>query len=310
MNVKELIESLILDLANNNDIVAISRKAQVVASLLGNDNFSNWINKEFVNGYQQDDLLPRYRNISAIEVKATYIMPHGFGAIKYSNVAIPVQNLGKEKYDKIMNTCVYETLSIIKPSIPEKDNVYGSLTPIQQSYIQNGILVGCQIFSIYKVFSRQDYMKIVDFSLNHLLEMLLDFNKVLFDNDLNFNVMTKQQKNEIINNIYNATVVNTGEGCINVDNSNLIGGNSNVTISNEVATKIKELLNQIESLEKKVDEDEHDMAQYIFEIKQELESKMPQPAILKRALRALKTLKTIATEKAIEYGIDQLILLL
>lgn len=33
MNVKELIESLILDLANNNDIVTISRKAQVIASL-------------------------------------------------------------------------------------------------------------------------------------------------------------------------------------------------------------------------------------------------------------------------------------
>lgn len=310
MDVKALIESLILDMANNNDIVSISRKAQVIASLLGNDNFTNWVYKEFVNGYHQDDTLPQYRRITAIEVKATYIMPHGLGAIKYSNVTIPVQNLGKDKYDKIMDTCVYETLSIIKQLIPEKDNIYGSLIPTHQYYIQNGILRECQIFSIYKVFSRQDYMKIVDFSLNHLLEMLLDFNKELFDNDINFNVMTKQQKNEIINNIYNATVVNTGEGNIKIEDGNLVGGNSTVTISNKVSDRIKDLLEQIESLEKKVDEDEQDMAQYIFEIKQELDSKMPQPAIIKRALRALKTLKIIAAEKAVEYGIDQLIPLL
>ena len=82
-------------------------------------------------------------------------------------------------------------------------------------------------------------------------------------------------------------------------------------VSHDIFREISDTeLKQIESLEKKVEDDEQDMAQYIFEIKQELDSKMPQPAIIKRALRALKTLKTIATEKAIEYGIDQLIPLL
>ncbi len=311
MNVKELIESLILDLANNSDIVIISRKAQVVASLLGNDNFSNWVKKEFIKGYQPNDVLPTYRKISAIEINATYIMPCGYGAMKYSNVAIPIQNLGNEKYDMIMNTNVRETLSILNQSIPENDNIYGALTPNQLFCIQKELLEGCQIFSIHKVFSKQDYMKIVDFSLTHLLDMLLDLNKELFGNDnIDFSNMTKQQKNEIVNNIYNANVVNTGNGSIKLDNSKIIGGNNTATISDDVSSKISELLGRIKSLEKRLDEDEQDMAQYILEIQQQLDSQSPNAEIIKRALRALKTLRTIAMEKAIELGIDQIIPLL
>lgn len=84
MEIKNLIESLILDLADNGNIVSISRKAQVVANLLGNAKFSSWVSKEFVNGYTVDDEMPEYRKIEAIDVCGTYIVPHGFGgAIKY-----------------------------------------------------------------------------------------------------------------------------------------------------------------------------------------------------------------------------------
>ena len=90
-------------------------------------------------------------------------------------------------------------------------------------------------------------------------------------------------------------------------NSQAINGKVNHIISTETQNNIMELLNKIESIENRVSEDEEDIAQYILEIKQELNSKLPQPAVIKKLLRALKSLKTIAMEKSIEYGIDQII---
>ena len=311
MEIKNLIESLILDLADNGNIVSISRKAQVVANLLGNAKFSSWVSKEFVNGYTVDDEMPEYRKIEAIDVCGTYIVPHGFGgAIKYSNVSIPIQNLGSELYKEIVCTRVYETLSIIQQSIPGKDNIYGSLTPNQLYYIQSGILQGCQIFYICKVFSKQDYMKIVDFSTSHLLEMLLKINKDIFNNNIDFGKMSKHQQNEIINNIYNATIVHTGNGEINIDNSNVVSKDNHVTIEKETLDEIKSIVQRIEQLEVTVNDDEKDMAQYILEIQQEINSKMPQPAVIKRALRALKSFKVIIGQKTIEYGIDKILTML
>lgn len=69
-------------------------------------------------------------------------------------------------------------------------------------------------------------------------------------------------------------------------------------------------MQRIEQLEVTVNDDEKDMAQYILEIQQEINSKMPQPAVIKRALRALKSFKVIIGQKTIEYGIDKILTML
>ena len=174
MDVKKLIDSLIIDLANNNDIVAISRKAQVIANLLENEYFYDWVNKEFVEGYEHSSDLPSHRKFQALEVKCTYITGNAIAGAKASNVILPIANLGEKKFHQIMDIKVYDTISVIKQLIPDNDNVYTSLSPLEILYIQEGILPMHQILSIHKVLSRQNYINLVATSLSGLLKMLLE----------------------------------------------------------------------------------------------------------------------------------------
>lgn len=62
---KELINKIIQDLGDEKPISGILLKSQIVASELGNQEFSNWIFPE-QNGYTDVKSLPDYRKLGAI----------------------------------------------------------------------------------------------------------------------------------------------------------------------------------------------------------------------------------------------------
>lgn len=57
---------------------------------------------------------------------------------------------------------------------------------------------------------------------HQLVEFMLEFNKTLFCNGIDFAVMEKEKKDRVINNIY-ASVVHTGTGNIDASHSNNVG---------------------------------------------------------------------------------------
>lgn len=62
---KEFINKIIQDLGDEKPISGILLKSQIVASELGNQEFSNWIFHE-QNGYTDVKSLPDYRKLGAI----------------------------------------------------------------------------------------------------------------------------------------------------------------------------------------------------------------------------------------------------
>ena len=307
IDIKKQIESIIEDLANDAPISRILLKAQAIAFYIKDETFTNWIKVE-QNGYASDKNLPEYRKAKC-GVKANISIP--FRGM-YTNIDVPVDAIKNKEIREILSTIIFlEPISEIEEmGKADNSNSLRMNVPAFTYSTINQFYPHGNVEGAWKFTNTSTATAIISIVKTKLLDFFLNFEQQI-DVDVNFDVMANKEKIQtIINQTIKAGVVNTGSGNVSVSGSEIIGGNDNINVSKDVINKTKEILHQIESIEKKLDEDEQDMAQYIFEIKQELDSKMPQPAIIKRALRALKTLKTIATEKAVEYGIDQIIPLL
>lgn len=140
---------------------------------------------------------------------------------------------------------------------------------------------------------------------HQLVEFMLEFNKTLFCNGIDFAVMEKEKKDRIINNIY-ASVVHTGTGNIDASHSNNVGQGNVGALDNDCIRQIEKLLADIDSLDIKESEKE-DIAQCVSDIREELKSESPSDKLIRNALRALKSFGSIVTEHAIGVGIDKLI---
>ena len=304
INLKKQIESIIEDLANDAPISRILLKAQTIAFYIKDETFTFWIKAE-QNGYDDIETIPEYRKVKC-GVKASISIP--FRGI-FTNMDVPVDAIENKTIKENLSYIIFlEPISEIEEMSKADDGK--SLRMNVPSFAYNTIsqfYPHGNIEGAWKFTNPSSATAIISIVKSKLLDFFLNFEQEI-DINVNFDVMANKEKIQtIVNQTINAAVVNSGNGSVSIKRSKIVGGNITTGIPYETCEKIKTLLKQIESLEKKVEDDEQDMAQYIFEIKQELDSKMPQPAIIKRALRALKTLETIATEKTIEYGLDKII---
>lgn len=77
---------------------------------------------------------------------------------------------------------------------------------------------------------------------------------------------------KIINQTFYAGVVNTGNGNVDVNNSNIIGGkNNNLTINNDLKNDIKDLLQEIKSVTIESASEKHDADESIATIQGEID---------------------------------------
>lgn len=312
MDVKKLIADVIIDLANNCTLESVSSKVQVISRLLENDRFKNWVDCEFVYGYKSDKDVPEYRIMYIAGVRASYVAPAGFGSIvKCTNRQIPIENLGVERYKKIAKIYVWDTVSIIQNAIKPDEDIHLAVGPHESADIQE-VLGHCQIMSMYKVVSGQQYQRIIDKTKAMLIDFFLELNETVLDNEIDFNVMTKKNDIErIVNNTIYAGVVNTGEGSVAISDSTVIGGKDNqISISSDVRQQLNSIVGQIETLAQEIDDDRTDIADAIIEIKKELEAKSINAKPLRLAFYAIKGAISGLADSAIETLAEQAIKLL
>lgn len=303
MNTKRVLEELIIDITSNVDVSMFTDKLQVFSRLLGNEKFTNWINHEFVYGYNEDELIPSYRQIRAVNLIASYSM----GNMIITRVPIPVINKGIDVYERTMLLDLRDTIKVISQAIElSNGNITYSVLPNTQCLIQQ-IIGHALITESYFEFSKQSFQKVIETSKALLIDMLMDLNEKLFNGELDFESMDKQEKQLIVNNIYAANV-HMGSGNIEANNSNNIGGNNNnCQITPDLKSEIQDVIERIERIEVDDKADKNDIAKEIFIIQEELKKQKSSPAVIKRALQLLKSVGRVAQEKLIEMGIDQII---
>lgn len=312
MDVKKLIEDVITDLANNCTLDSVSSKVQVISRLLKNDRFRKWVDCEFVHGYKSDEDTPEYRVMYIAGVRASYIAPAGFGSmVKYTNQQIPIENLGAERYKKIAKIYVWDTVSIIQNAINPNNDIHLAVGPHESSDIQE-VLGYCQIMSMYKIVSGQQYQRIIDKTKAMLIDFFLELNETVLDNEIDFNVMTKKNDIErIVNNTIYAGVVNTGEGSVAISDSTVVGGKDNqVSVFSDVKQQLNAIISQIETLAQDIDDDRTDIANAIIAVKEELNAGSIRIIPLRLAFNAIKGAISGLADTGIEKLAEQAIKLL
>lgn len=298
MDVKKLIEEVLLDLGDNKSLTDVSSKIQIIVRLLGDEKLKFWYTCEFVTGYK-DQELPDYRISRAVEIKANYIVPQGFGAWKLSGQSVPVANLGIEKYKEIMTVRFCDTISAIIEYSKHPEDVAMSLSPYEQILVQK-VLGEAHIQNVHKVLSPSTFQTIIDNVQGRIIDMFMDLNERVFNGELDMkSSIAKEEIHQVITNNITAGIVQTGSGTIEANNST-IAARVDQTLSADVIAKLSSLADEIEKIAKDADEDSDDIVREIMDIRTELSKPQPNSSFLKKSFKALTWGTTISCKTAIE----------
>lgn len=309
MNKKEIAENIIIALTTGESMSTILLKVQLLASLLGNDEFSIWLRNEQY-GYANGGSIPEYRKLRGGIIKANIVIPYGG---MWKNYDIPIDAIEDSYVRNLMAITPFaDPIATLEgyanPSDGKSKMLQVGLPSGVLPYIDN-VVDGVPHTTIHawKLVSSQAIKGIIDHIKSTLLDFIIKLNK---DLDLNLDISLEEQSKitKIVNQTIYANTVHTGTGDITSSNSNLIiGDNSTISLSPESKQQIQELVTQLMDLKNQVENDEEELAEYLIELQNELNKKISSPKILRKSLRAIKAFGGIVSEKAIELGVDKMI---
>lgn len=305
MDTKKLIENIIEDLVNDVPISKIMLKAQTIAYSLNNAEFKEWIDHE-QNGYPSTKMIPEYRVIPC-SLKVNIALP--FKQIM-RNYHIPV-DLIEDKQDReyLKVARLTESLTSLANMTINLDDEKSLVLMVPGGLwrsINKCIVSDGEVIAAYQEITPSSINGIVDSFKSKLLKFFLELSAQI---QIDLDVITNREK---IANIMNQTInagVYSNKGDVSIANSTIIGGqNNSVSIPQELKCEIESVLRQVEELKQNIDADEQDIAEVVLEIRSELKNASPSKRLLKRGMQALKSFQGIIAEKAIEYGIDQILM--
>ena len=298
MDIKKLIEEVLLDLGNNKSLTDVSSKIQIIIRLLGEEKLKSWYTCEFVTGYK-DQELPDYRISRAVEIKANYIVQQGCGAWMLSGQSVPVANLGLEKYKEIMTVRFCDTISAIIEYSKHPEDVAMSLSPYEQMLVEK-VLGEAHIQNVHKVLSPSTFQTIIDNVQGRIIDMFMDLNERIFNGELDLKSdSAKKEIHQVITNNITAGIVQTGAGTIEANNAT-IAAKIEQSPSADVIAKLNSLAVEIERVAKDADEEFDDIARELIDIRTELSKPQPNSSFLKKSFKALTWGATVSGKTTIE----------
>lgn len=310
MNIKSLIEDIIVGMANNEPLANLVSKIQVISKLIKNEEFKTWVDNEFIYGYSTGNDLPEYRNVHCLSVKASFVHHLAFGRMmQYTNFEVPILNLGPDKYKEVMLIPFKETIvALDQMMLQQEGNIHYSLTGYEKYLIQQKILQDCEISNIYKLISRYSITNIIDQAKAKLLDTFIELNDSIFNNEINFNLMEKKEEiAKIVNHTINAGVYISDNSSANIQDTNIVGGsNNNTQFSENFEKDVLNLSAKIEQLAKDLDDERDEIAFEINKIKLALEKK-ESPKIIKSAFNAIKGITVGIVENVAANEITELL---
>ncbi len=305
MDTKKLIENIIEDIVGDAPITKIILKSQAIAFSLKNKEFSDWIIKE-QNGYDNAKEIPEFRIIGcSLIVDASF----PFGRMAY-HYRLPVDMIRDELVrDYLRHARLTESITSLELMASNDDGKQTLAMPVpgfMWREINNCLEQDGNVLSAYQEFSHAAVRGVVDAFKSKLLQFFLELSSQM---DIDLDVITNNEKiSHIMNQTITAGIINTGSGSVTANSATILTGEiKEVTITPQLKSQIEEILLQIEAIKSEIAADEQDVAEIIFEIKNELSKESPAKKLIKRSLQALKGFGRIVTEKSIEYGLDNIL---
>ncbi|MFV0270250.1 MAG: hypothetical protein ACK5HZ_00970 [Macellibacteroides fermentans] len=218
IDIRGMIESVLADLTSSAQLETFALKIQMIARMLKNNDFASWTEKE-LNGYEDKNKVPDYR-VLRTHVIADLVVDNGVKAISLKNHNMPLYLLGKEIENKMSTIFILESVIVIE-KMSQKDEIGFTVAEFEKHAL-GSIYKDSIILNAYKPINPTSLQHIVYQFKSKLLDTFMDFNDNLFNDEIDFDIMSKQPDiQRIVNNNINAGVVNMGEGTINVKQSNI-----------------------------------------------------------------------------------------
>ena len=286
-SLKGMIESVIVDLTNNEPINQYVLKLQWISRNLKNETFSQWLTQE-VDGYGIDDHIPDYR-ILTTQVQANLIIDQGFNKTHLSNHIMPLYPLGIKFAKEISTIRIIDSVIVLTKLLDEKGSLAFSTTEYERVKLGQ-IYEYSTILSAQKPIQRSDFELIIHRFKSTLLDIFMEFNETIFEDEIDFDVMTKKKHiDRIIQQTINTGLYLTENASANINNSTVVGGTGNkVQLNATTKTEFEVVLNKIEQLCQDIEADREDIASEILVLRDELSNTIQSPKIIKSALNALK----------------------
>lgn len=296
LNLKSTIESIIEDLSNNRDIREFALKIQMVANKLKNPEFSVWVKNE-LEGYGDVKNLPPHRLLST-HILATVAVSQGFGGIMtMKNHRMPLSTLGDTDVIKMLTTVrVVDSVIALEERTKieiKKNSTFGCALNEWEILQISKIYENSVINSAHKVIDITDFKNIIYKFKSTLLEIFMEFDEKIFNDELNFDVMTKRQEiKKVVNQTINAGQCFNNSSVILNDSPITMGDNNTVSISNQRKEELKGIIDKIETLSKNIESDREDIATEVAKIRLELDNTIQRPKVLRSAFNSLKGIST------------------
>lgn len=306
MDMKELVESIIVDITNRDvSISDLLRKAQVLAFKLNNDSLKQWLNYE-VNGYESDAQLPKYRKLSAV-LFGQIEQNRGFaGSMLYHHFRLPIEHLSDKIQSMIQSWDCRSPINEIQhilDSGKSEGNVRitcnNKIIPLVSQALESNVYVN----QVWLEVQQYDLFNILDSVKNKLLDIILSIDTEL-ELGVNFNLPQAQQRvNKVVNNI-TAGVANFGDNStIEIANTSIAVNSGHIT-DEQLLSQLNDIVNNISKLNSN-----HEIVELLNEIKAEL-SKEKRPKKLKLFFNAILGISTgVATNLITPYAQEAISLL-
>lgn len=256
---------IIKDIANDTITLETALiRAMVIANDIGNDAFSQWIEKE-LSGYSDGDIIPNYRMVDNTSFKFTGTN----GAYMFENSPLPLPQILTDLNPKFWNMAIYDGINSIQEllSDPKEKECARDLTYLAgKVYKANGL----QCSSIRQVVPINAFQNVVNNVKTKLLQSLICLDKMYGSLDeLDIDTSNKSPEeverinNMIVNYIYGdakINVKNDGEKAENIfecggiqveDNSIHVGDNSSIESSVVSSKNTGKIHNNKESTKEK-----------------------------------------------------------
>ncbi len=237
-----MINELITDIAYDKITVAQGlTRAKLIARVIKNDTFKNWLNKE-LNGYDYEDpLMPEYRKIWA-EIHLTAEFPYG----RTQSFPVVLSDEQRDIGELLNHHRVVEPIAIVEQNIAQMNEGKafihlngGMVQTVSELYKDQMQQYGGVIRSGQRTIGKGQLTNIVELTKQKLIDTLQDLEEQFPDLDNKY-VMSdennKKAQNIITNNIYgdnNPLNVAAGE--------NITQGDINLTVNAQVIEKLKDL---------------------------------------------------------------------
>ncbi len=308
MSKENLLEQIKNAIVNNDDLTSILLKCKLLAYEIKSQELLTWVNNELM-GYRESNNIPDYRCVRVSEIKATFINRLGVSINRDIPFGLNIpEPFASQLYCTYLSNSVAELIDYeIKckndPKYNLKLNLHGSFYAILEDCFESSDGTKYSVQNAWQLFAGQSVYGVLTSIKSKLLEFVCKFGEI-YKCDLTSLENMETKTTQIINStIYS---LNCGTGTINNSSSNsAIGNNATISINDSDKEKLREIWNQIDRIKSNIDEDAQELAEYMVELKKEIDGKISCPTTIRKTLRAIKSIVNKAGEVAIENGLDQ-----